>query len=131
MCFSITFQAGDGDSPEFVRISLCLGFLGNVCGEADLHIIREFPTGKYAADDVGQDGNDDGRCMLEMLNGDTEDVHCFVACQGPYMLQNLVDLNHLGWFTQEWSVRSSCWRFTDSLCISSYSDRSYGDASFF
>ena len=35
-------QAGDCDSPEFVRVSLCLGFLGNGYGEADLHIIREF-----------------------------------------------------------------------------------------
>ena len=53
-------QAGDGDSPEFVIVSLCLGFLGNECGEADLHIIWELPTGKYPVDDVGQDGNDSG-----------------------------------------------------------------------
>ena len=94
-------QVGDGDSPELVRVSLCLGFLGNGCGEADLHIVREFPTGKYPVDDVGQDGNDDGRCMFEMLAGDTKDVCHFVACQGPYMFQDLVSLNHWGGSPEE------------------------------
>ena len=102
MCFSINIadQAGDGDSLEFVRVSLYLGFLWNGCCKADIHIVWELPTGKYPVDDVGQDGNDDGRCMLEMLTGDTKDVCHFVACQGPYMFQNLVSLNHRGWFTQ-------------------------------
>ena len=81
--------------------SFCLGFLGNGYGEADLHIIQELPTGKYPTDDVGQDGNDDGRCMLEMFAGDTEDVCRFVVCQGPNVLQNLVSLDHRGGSPEE------------------------------
>ena len=57
-------QAGDGDSPEFVSVSLCPGFLVNGCGEVDLHIVWELPTGKYLVDNVSEDGNDE-RCSLE------------------------------------------------------------------
>ena len=93
-------QTGDGVSPEFVRVSLCLGFLVNGCREVNHHIAQELPTCKYTVDDVSQYGNDDRRCMLEMLTGDTEEVCIFVACQGPYMLQNMVGLNHWKWFTR-------------------------------